>query len=97
MVHIILYREDEHYVAHCLEFDIVAQGNSVKESFQNLLDAVELQTAYALETGDMESLIQPAPPEFWRMLMKSEKKPEISVGLRLPRVFSDIECSVVYG
>jgi predicted RNase H-like HicB family nuclease len=97
MVHIIFYPEDDHYVAHCLEFDIVAQGDSLEESFRNLLDAVELQTAYALETGDMENLIQPAPSEFWRMLMKSENKPEMPLGLKLPRVFSDIECSVVYG
>lgn len=97
MVHIIFYPEDDHYVAHCLEFDLVAQGNSVRESFQNLLDAVELQAAYAVETGDLENLIQPAPPEFWRMLLKSENSPEVSAGLRLPGIFSDIECSLVYG
>ncbi len=97
MVHTVFYPEDDHYVAHCLEFDLVAQGDSVGESFQNLLDAIELQTAYALETGDLENLIQPAPPEFWRMLLKSEDNPELSRGLRLPRILSNTECSVVYG
>ncbi len=97
MAHIIFYPEDEHYVAHCLEFDLVAQGDNVGESSQNLLDAVELQTAYALETGYLENLIQPAPPEFWHMLLKSEDNHEVSTGLRLPRILSGIECSVVYG
>lgn len=97
MVHIIFYPEDDHYVAHCLEFDLVAQGHSTEESFQNLLDAIELQTAYALETGDLENLIQPAPPEFWRMLLKSQNDTQVCAGRTLPRILSNTECSVVYG
>jgi len=97
MVHVIIYQEDDYYVSHCLEFDLVAQENSTQESFQNLLDAIELQTAYALETGDLENLIQPAPPEFWRMLFKCENNTELYNNMRLPEIVSDIECGVVYG
>ena len=96
MVHVIIYQEEDYYVAHCLEFDLVAQGNSREESFQNLLDAVELQTQYALETGNPENLIQPAPPEFWRMLFKSHNNTELYSNMRLPEILSEIECGVVY-
>jgi predicted RNase H-like HicB family nuclease len=71
-VHILLYREMDHHVAHCLEFDLVAQGGTKEEAFQNLLDAIELQASYAIEMGDIANLIQPAPPEYWRMLFKAE-------------------------
>ena len=97
MVHVIIYREEDYYLAHCLEFDLAAQGNNIQESFQNLLDAVELQTAYALETGDLENLIQPAPPEFWRMLFKSQNNTELYNNIKLPEILSDIECGVVCG
>jgi len=96
MVHVIIYQEEDYYVAHCLEFDLVAQGNSREESFQNLLDAVELQTQYALETGNPENLIQPAPPEFWRMLFKSHNNTELYSNMRLPEILSEIECGVIY-
>ena len=41
-VHVLFYREENHSVAHCLEFDLVAQGESIKDSYKNHLDAIEL-------------------------------------------------------
>ena len=73
-VHVIGYREDDHVVTHCLEFDIVAQGENIKEACKNLLDAIALQAEYTLETGNLENLIQPAPPEYWRMLFKEKEE-----------------------
>jgi predicted RNase H-like HicB family nuclease len=96
-VHVIFYSEEGHYVAHCLEFDLVAQGESIEDSYKNLLDAIELQAEYALETGNLENLIQPAPPEYWRMLVKAEYDAEMCAGMKLPEILSHIDCSVVRG
>ena len=38
----LVYREDNFWIAHCLELDLVAEGNTLTESFENLLDLVEL-------------------------------------------------------
>ena len=68
-VHVVLSREEEkRYIAHCLEFDLVAQGESLLEAFKNLLDAIEVQAAYAQETGDLGHLFNPAPVECWKVL-----------------------------
>ncbi len=96
-VHVLFYREEDHYVAHCLEFDLVAQGDSIKDSYKNLLDAIELQTEYALETDNLENLINPAPPEYWRMLVKAESETEMFAGMKLPEIVSNIDCSVLHG
>jgi hypothetical protein len=38
-VNVILFKEEDNYIAHCLDFDIVAQGHdfeSAKESFKKV-------------------------------------------------------------
>ncbi len=64
-VHVILYRDEGQVVAHCLEFDPVAQGTTSDEAYRNLLDAIELQADFTQATGDLENLIQLAPVEYW--------------------------------
>jgi predicted RNase H-like HicB family nuclease len=95
-VHVLFYREEDRYVAHCLEFDLVAQGESIKDSYKNLLDAIELQTDYASETHNFENLINPAPTEYWRMLVKAESDTEMFAGMELPEIVSNIDCSVLH-
>lgn len=38
----IIEREDDGYVALCLEFDVGSQGDSVEEAKRNLSEALEL-------------------------------------------------------
>jgi predicted RNase H-like HicB family nuclease len=96
-VHILLYREDDYYIAHCLEFDLVAQGATTHEAFQNLLDAIELQAAYVQQTGDLKNLMQPAPPEYWQMLAIAEPYTPQSNGWTLPAILTDVDCGLVHG
>jgi predicted RNase H-like HicB family nuclease len=96
-VHVLLYREKAHYVAHCLEFDLVAQGATTHEAFQNLLDAIELQAAYVQETGELRNLIQPAPPEYWQMLATAEPYAPQPNGWTLPAILANVDCSLVRG
>ena len=96
-VHVLFYHEEDHYVAHCLEFDLVAQGDSIKDSYKNLLDAIELQADYALETDNLENLINPAPLEYWRMLVKAESEAEMFAGMKLPEILSNVDCGVLHG
>jgi predicted RNase H-like HicB family nuclease len=37
-----IYREDDMYVARCLEIEVVSQGDSFEEARLNLIEAVEL-------------------------------------------------------
>ena len=54
------------YVAHCLEFDLVAQGNTSEEAHNNLADLIKSHIEFAIEK-DMEekSIFHPAPQEYW--------------------------------
>ena len=64
-IHILLYSEEDIQVAHCLEFDLVAQGKRKIEALRNLLDAIDMQINFALENNDLASLFTPAPAEYW--------------------------------
>ena len=63
---ILVYREDAWWIAHCLEMDLPAEGNTPVEAVQNLLDLANLQVSTALDEGNLASIFLPAPPELWR-------------------------------
>jgi hypothetical protein len=94
-VHVLLYPEETWYVGHCLEFDLVAQGKEPLEAFRNLLNAIEVQAAYAQETGDWSLLFTPAPAEYWRLLAGAEQYEPGRDGWRLPSIVADVECALV--
>ncbi len=37
-----IWREDDMFIAQCLEFDVASQGYTVEEALDNLCEAVEL-------------------------------------------------------
>ena len=93
-VHILFSEEGNLYLAHCLEFDLVAQGSTREDAFRNLLDAIELQAEYAEETGDVSQLIQPAPPEYWQLLAHAKPYAAPRNGWKLPAVLAHADCSL---
>jgi hypothetical protein len=96
-VHIVLYREGDFFIAHCLEFDLAAQGTDAREAFGNLLDAIDLQARYSLEIGDLGNLFNPAPAEYWRLFAQAEPYTPRPDGWRLPDIISAVECGLVAG
>lgn len=73
----ILSREDEVWLAHCLEMDIVAEGNTPREAVQDLIDLCTFQIETAIEHHDLASVFRPAPPEVWIQFFSSKKKKQL--------------------
>lgn len=74
----VIYREDDMWFAHCLELDIVSEGETPSEAMSNLGDLCEMQVRVGLEEGDLASVFRPAPAETWKMFFlatKPQKKP----------------------
>ncbi|MBI4705358.1 MAG: hypothetical protein HY744_29990 [Deltaproteobacteria bacterium] len=65
-LHILVYRDGDAWLAHCLEFDAVAQGDCPDEARTGLMDAVALLVEDAREHGAVAGLYRPAPVELWR-------------------------------
>ncbi len=64
-ISVLIYREGEVWVAHALEFDIVATGQSKEEALGNLKDLVNAQIEFAMLHGNLEAIFKPAPSEYW--------------------------------
>ena len=58
-----IYRDDDWWVAHCLETDVAAEGNTPMRAFDNLQSLTAFQIETALQEGDLQSIFRQAPPQ----------------------------------
>ncbi|MCI0332691.1 MAG: hypothetical protein L0228_05670 [Planctomycetes bacterium] len=72
---VLIYKEAEFWIAHCLETDLVAEGASVTEAIDYLIDISNVQIQAAIEEGDLASLFSPAPADIWRMYAVAAEGP----------------------
>ena len=63
------YKDEDIFIAHCLEFDLVAQGETREEARKNLADLISTHIQFAIEKDvEDKSLFHPAPPKYWDIL-----------------------------
>ncbi len=73
-LHVLIEREDELYTAHCLEFDIVSEGNTVNQAEKNIIQAILDHLTFCIAYENMDRIFNPAPKEFWsKFYLCSEK------------------------
>jgi len=60
--------DEDKYVAHCLEMDIVSVGDTVPAAIDLLKELIEDVVLAALEDGALSEVIRPAPLRYWRRL-----------------------------
>jgi hypothetical protein len=73
---ILLKKEEDLFVAHCLELDIVATGDTVQQAKNDVLDLIVAQVDYAFSNDNLDHLYHPAPPEVWREFFACKGIPE---------------------
>ncbi len=71
---ILIKEEDELFVAHCLELDIVATAKSLKEVGKDIIPLVCAQVDYAFINDNLENLYHPAPKEVWKQFFACKKR-----------------------
>lgn len=74
LLHALVYPEGGDWLAHCLEFDTVAQGETPEEARKGLLNALDLLIADATEHADIRGLFRPAPSALWRKYAESTRR-----------------------
>lgn len=71
-LHVLIFEEDGEWVAHCLEFDIVATAIDITAVKKDIFDLIKAHIEYAIENNNMAYLFNPAPPEAWKVLWSKE-------------------------
>ncbi len=66
-VKIVFYREDGLWIAHCLEFDLLGDGETRAAALESLSEAIAIQVEQTFESGNVRNLFHPAPAEFFEM------------------------------
>jgi len=72
---VLMYREDVFWIAHCLETDLVGEGETVAQAMDTLIDISNVQIQAALDEGDLASIFSPAPADVWRMYAVAAEGP----------------------
>lgn len=63
------YKDGDTFSAHCLEFDLVAQGDTRDDAKKNLADLIRTHIQFAIEKDvEEKSLFHPAPQQYWKIL-----------------------------
>ncbi len=62
---VVFYREDDQWVAHCLEFDTVGHGNTQSEALKMLSQASAIQVEESFRSGNARNLFSPADSEYF--------------------------------
>ncbi len=83
---IVFYQQDETWVAHCLEFDLMGDGPRREDALTSLNDAIATQLSWSLEQNDIKRLFSPAPEEILEMFATGEdiSAGEIAVSMMVP-------------
>jgi hypothetical protein len=73
---ILIREEDNLFVAHCLELDIVATAKTLDQVQKDIIDLIDTQVDYAFSNNNLENLFRSAPPEIWEIFFSCKEQIE---------------------
>lgn len=66
-LHVVFYKEFGSWIAHCLEFDLIGDGESKEGALERLGETIALQVEASMEHGNNANLFTPADGKFFEM------------------------------
>ncbi len=83
---VLVYPDEDNprlYIAHCLELDVVAAGETKPKAIVLLKELIGDLIVAAEQDGTLDKVLRPAPRKYWQMLARSRPyKPTKSVTMR---------------
>ncbi len=77
----VFYRESGRWVAHCLELNLMGDGDSKSEALINLGDAIAVQIEATIKYKNPDNLFSPAEGRFFRMFAEGKEVVEGSISI----------------
>ena len=69
---VVFYYEQDRWIAHCLEFDLMGDGDTQLKALECLSEAISLQIDASLVHNNPENLFTPAEGKFLRMFAQGK-------------------------
>ncbi len=79
---ILAKKEDNIWVAHCLELDIVATAKTLKTLKKEITDLIITQIDYAFSNNNLNNLYRPASAEIWKEFYDCKKSVEKKIKMK---------------
>ena len=73
-LHVLLTKEDNVFVARCLDFTVSSHGEDEKDALKSLAEAIKEYIMTSIENSNIENLYDPAHNKYWRMFNELEAK-----------------------
>ena len=73
---ILVMKEGDLFVAHCLELDIVATGETLEQTQKDIVALICTQIDYAFSNDNLDNLYHPAPKQVWEAFYACREKTE---------------------
>ncbi len=74
---ILIKKEDGIFVAHCLEMDIVATGDTADQAQRECISLICAQIEYAFAHDNLDNLLHSAPPSVWSEFFACKEQREM--------------------
>ncbi len=103
-IRVLIFKDNAEnaYIAHALEFDLVATGKNETEAKKNLIDTLTVQLRFAFANDMLETVLTDAPREYFERWEAAKKKEVLSlfgdmtkhrvVTVKRPRLTEKAEC-----
>lgn len=79
-IRVLISREDDQYVAHGLEMDLLGYGNTEEAALKDLFEAIRCQITFAVQQGNDDLLTITAPAEYIKRWEEAQQY-QLRVGL----------------
>ena len=63
---IFIKKDEEVFIAHCLELDIVATASTLEQVKDDIISLIKAQVEFAFSNDNLDRLFHPAPKEVWK-------------------------------
>lgn len=78
-LNVLIYKESNEWIAHCLQMDIVTTGQDEKDVEKDIINLIKAQIIFALQNNNLSNLFKPAPEEEWAKLEYATKCSNIKI------------------
>ena len=79
ILHILLTKEDDAFVARCLDFTVSSHGINEEDALNSLADSIKEYVITAFENDAIDTIADAAHSKYWRMFNELESKHSISI------------------
>jgi predicted RNase H-like HicB family nuclease len=83
--------QEDVFIAHCLQFDIITEGNTIVEAEEMIADAIFEYITFAMENNLTKFLFKPASPEYWQKLLYGHYKKRLNLDIYSRRLSDDAD------